>query len=224
MRRKASTPSSAPITSIKGYVQFLLKTATSTDPPLLTNSLASIDKQVSKLTRLISDLLDLTKVDSKDFTLNKEVFNINELVKEAVAEVQNTSLAHTLIIHQKGEYFVEADKTRIFQAITNYLSNAVKYSPKADKVIINIYSSGRNVVVSVQDFGIGIAKKDQAKIFERFYRVHGKDENTFPGFGIGLFIVREIINRHNGKTWLESEKNKSTTFYFSLPRHLQKIK
>src|SRR5258706_8147260 len=83
--RMASHELKTPITSIKGYVQFLLKTATSTDPPLLTNSLASIDKQVSKLTRLISDLLDLTKVDSKDFTLNKEVFNMNELVKEAVA-------------------------------------------------------------------------------------------------------------------------------------------
>jgi signal transduction histidine kinase len=89
-------------------------------------------------------------------------------------------------------------------------------------VIIEIGSSGKNVVVSVKDSGIGIVKKEQDKIFERFYRVQGKDENTFPGFGIGLFVVQEIIKRHNGKTWLESQKNKGSTFYFSIPLHSQK--
>jgi signal transduction histidine kinase len=103
--------------------------------------------------------------------------------------------------------------------LINFLANAIKYSPAADKIITRIQPGRQEVIVSVQDFGIGIGAADQAKIFERFYRVQGRDEQTYPGFGIGLFIVQEIISRHGGKSWVESKRGEGSVFYFSLPIH-----
>jgi signal transduction histidine kinase len=100
----------------------------------------------------------------------------------------------------------------------NLLTNAVKYSPKTNSIEVNIYKPSQNIIsISIKDQGIGIDKKDHEKIFERFYRVEGKTEQTYPGFGIGLFIASEIINRHNGTISVESEKSKGSTFTFTLP-------
>ena len=97
------------------------------------------------------------------------------------------------------------------------LTNAIKYSPAANKVNVELYIEQNSAIVSVQDFGIGMDSEELLKIFDRFYRVSGEDEVTFPGFGIGLFIVKDIMDRHKGKIWAESEKNTGSTFYFSLP-------
>ncbi|HCN11700.1 MAG TPA: PAS domain-containing sensor histidine kinase, partial [Chryseobacterium sp.] len=97
--------------------------------------------------------------------------------------------------------------------------NAIKYSPQSDKVNVEMYVDGESAVVSVQDFGIGMEHDELTKIFERFYRVSGDDEETYPGFGIGLFIVQDILERHDGKIWVESKKNVGSKFYFALPLH-----
>ena len=101
--------------------------------------------------------------------------------------------------------------------MNNLLTNAIKYSPTANKVKVTLFVEGDCAVVSVQDFGIGMDSYELNKIFDRFYRVSGKDEVTFPGFGIGLFIVKDIMDRHKGKIWVTSEKNEGSTFCFSLP-------
>ena len=99
----------------------------------------------------------------------------------------------------------------------NFLTNAIKYSPNCNDILINCKIIGNEVSVAVTDSGIGISKIDQQKIFQRFYRVAGKDEKTFPGFGIGLFIASEIIQRHEGKIGVDSEPGKGSVFYFLLP-------
>lgn len=217
--KMASHELKTPVTSIKGYVQLLLKMYNDNSNELLTSSLITIDKQVSKLTKLITDLLDVTKIETGTLGLNKEVFNINELTRSMIKDMHQISASHQIILNEKNSQYILADKDRISQVLTNFFTNAIKYSPRADKVIVEISSLGNDVIVAVQDFGIGIASKDFQKIFERFYRVAGKDEKTFPGFGIGLFIVKEIIEGHNGKTWVESNKDQGSTFYFSLPIH-----
>ncbi|MEO6849639.1 MAG: ATP-binding protein, partial [Mucilaginibacter sp.] len=116
------------------------------------------------------------------------------------------------------DVFIEADRDRIGQVLINFLTNAVKYSPEATLIKVSSVIEGDNVVVSVEDAGIGISKNDQAKIFERFFRVEGKNEQTYPGFGIGLFIASEIIERHGGKIGVKSEPGKGSVFYFSLPQ------
>ena len=111
---------------------------------------------------------------------------------------------------------VYADKDRINQVLVNLFTNAIKYSPFANEVTVWVKNEDNHAFVTIKDNGIGIAAEDQDKIFERFYRVAGKDEKTFPGFGIGLFIVKEIIQRHNGNIWVTSEKGKGSAFTFML--------
>jgi two-component system CheB/CheR fusion protein len=149
--------------------------------------------------------------------LSKENFNINELISELSGDIQSTNSFHKIIFTPGIETSLFADKDRISQVLINLIVNAIKYSPKADKVIISTQLQTDEIIVSVQDFGIGIDTDDHKKVFERFYRVQGKNEKTFPGFGIGLFIAKEIISNHNGKIWVESEKDKGSVFYFSLP-------
>jgi PAS domain S-box-containing protein len=217
--KMASHELKTPVTSIKGYVQLLQKLHEHDGNTMLNTYLSTIDKQVSKLTLLITDLLDVTKIETGTLQLNKQPFQIDELVVSIAEDMQHTSPTHRIMIGENTPQVVFGDSDRISQVLINYITNAIKYSPKADKIIIDVRSTATDVIVSVQDFGIGITAKDHRKIFERFYRVQGKDEQTFPGFGIGLFIVQEIIGRHHGQTWVESEKDKGSVFYFSLPLH-----
>lgn len=221
--RMASHELKTPITTIKGYVQLLLTSVEPNTDNFIANSLSTIDKQVSKLTRLITDMLDLTKIESGTFRLVKEVFSINDLAKEIICEMRGPTLKHTITLYETDNYMVYADKDRITQVFTNYIGNAIKYSPNANKIIIRIGANHKEVFVEVEDFGIGIIKSEQEKVFQRFYRAKTGEAQTFPGFGIGLYIVREIIRSHNGRAYVKSEYNKGSIFYFTLPLHLPGI-
>jgi PAS domain S-box-containing protein len=213
----ASHELKTPVTTIKAYVQLLLSQGFTQQDQLLIKSLSTIDKQITKLAKLITDLLDVTKIEMGSFHTDKETFSITELIREIGDSIQATAHSHRIIFDQSTDIFVTADKDRITQVLANLLTNAIKYSPNGDKIIIGINTNPGEIVVSIQDFGIGMANKDHERIFERFYRAEGTDSKTFPGFGIGLFIVKEIISRHKGKVWVKSEKNSGSTFYFSLP-------
>jgi signal transduction histidine kinase len=220
--KMASHELKTPVTSIKGYTQLLLSALKEDEsrvsPLLIKSSLVSVDKQITRLTRLMSELLDLSKIEAGMLVLNKETFNLNELVIETVQDILYTNSKHNINIFHDFECHIDGDKDRIGQVLINFLTNAIKYSPNADKVEVWIRQSERNCVsVSVRDFGIGIDEKDHEKIFERFYRAGGKEEQTFPGFGIGLFIAKEIIQRHGGTIGLISEKGIGSVFTFTLP-------
>jgi PAS domain S-box-containing protein len=214
--KMASHELKTPVTTIKGYVQLLLK-MNKDGEPFLSNSLQTIDKQVFKLTKLITDLLDVTKIETGSLELNREKFFIADTVNEIAEELETTTQTHAITIHQHANPEVYADKDRIAQVFINLFTNAIKYSPKAKAIVVDINTVENNIIIAVKDFGIGISPDDLPKIFERFYRASGKDEKTFPGFGIGLFIVNEIINLHHGKIWVESEKDKGSVFYVLLP-------
>jgi PAS domain S-box-containing protein len=214
----ASHELKTPVTTIKAYVQLLLKQCMNEKDSLLAKSLFTIDKQITKLAKLIADLLDVTKIEMGSFHANKENFSLTELLKDVINNIQATTNTHQVHFNNPVDVLVYADKDRITQVLTNLLINAIKYSPNADKVIAGIVVKANEVIVTIQDFGIGMAHKDHKKIFDRFYRAeHPEGTILFPGFGIGLFIVKEIIANHKGKVWVESEKNKGSTFYFSLP-------
>ncbi|HMU08146.1 MAG TPA: PAS domain S-box protein, partial [Kaistella sp.] len=208
-----------PVTTIKGYVQLLKKMRGESDDKFLVNSLNTIEKQVNKLTALIGDLLDISRIESGKLPLNKKEFSLLELVTETIEDIKASEQSHQINFELKHTSDIEvfADKERITQVLNNLLTNAIKYSPQSDKVNVEMYVDGESAVVSVQDFGIGMEHDELTKIFERFYRVSGDDEETYPGFGIGLFIVQDILERHDGKIWVESKKNVGSKFYFALP-------
>jgi two-component system CheB/CheR fusion protein len=119
-------------------------------------------------------------------------------------------------VNEGGKYEVYADRYRIGQVLTNLISNAIKYSPEADEIVIDTRQEGDKVFVSVTDFGIGISESDQKKVFDRFFRGSGRVKNSFPGIGIGLYISAEIIERHNGSIKVESNDGRGSVFTFSL--------
>jgi two-component system phosphate regulon sensor histidine kinase PhoR len=144
---------------------------------------------------------------------------VTELVEETVQDVRHTTSQHTIIVHNDFKGTLSADKDRISQVLINLLTNAIKYSPEAGNIDVYVNGNKETVNIKVKDHGIGIDKKDQELIFQRFYRVEGKNEQTYPGFGIGLFIVSEIVHRHNGTVSVESEKNQGSAFIITLPLH-----
>jgi len=222
--KMASHELKTPITSINGYVQLLLNIYNESDDQRLhlskttvKSSLTTIAKQITKLTRLVSELLDLSKIESGKLELHQTEFDLADMVEETVQDVRHTTSKHAIILHNDFEGKVFADKDRIAQVLLNLLTNAIKYSPNSDHVEVVVEGDREIATIKVRDHGIGIDKKDQAKIFERFYRVEGKSEQTFPGFGIGLFIASEIIHRHSGSITVESEKGKGSVFTVTLP-------
>ena len=213
----ASHELKTPITSVKGYVQILMSMYKDTGDEFLNKSLYTVNKQINTLTNLITDLLDLSKIKSGSLQLSQDHFHINGLINETIKEIQHTQPGCTITFTHAEDVLVFADRERIGQVIINFLTNAIKYSPNCKDVHISSSIVNNDVSVAVADTGIGISKDNQQKIFQRFYRVAGKDEKTFPGFGIGLFIASEIIQRHNGKIGVQSNPGKGSVFYFTLP-------
>jgi signal transduction histidine kinase len=214
--KMASHELKTPVTTIKGYVQ-LLQTRVQDKDLFLADSLATIDRQVSKLTKLIIDLLDATRIETGQLPIRKESFHINEVLNALAKDVGTVSTSHKIVMHQYADALVHADKDRIAQVFSNLVDNAIKYSPGSSSIIIDVNADDDMVTVAIKDSGIGIAAGEEDKIFERFYRVNGHSESTYPGFGIGLYIVKEIVSLHYGNVWVKSEKGKGSTFFVSLP-------
>lgn len=213
----ASHELKTPVTSIKGYVQLLKSRYQNSDDVFLNNALNILNKQVAILSTLISDLLDVSKIKSGSLLLKKSKFFINELVEDVIQEIQQINSKHQIIFCTESNNQVFADRESITQVLINFLTNAVKYSPDSLNIHVKSNQEKDHVRISVSDRGIGLKEADRKKVFERFYRVEGKNEKNFPGFGIGLFIASEIIRKHEGKIGVDSMMGKGSKFYFDLP-------
>lgn len=209
----ASHELKTPLTVIKGHLEWLaLESQNGMNKSSVTKALIHIDR----LSDLVSSLLDVSKVDGGALQLNLASFNISDLLNESIETVMATEKTHQIMLENCLDCIVVADRQRIEQAVTNLLLNAIKYSPDADKVLVRCKTEGDDVVVSVQDFGIGIPADQLDKVFSRFYRVEGLAP-SFSGLGIGLYITSEIIKRHHGDIWVESEIGKGSVFSFKIP-------
>ena len=215
----ASHELKTPVTSLKAYTQILQSTFDDEKNEQAVEMLSKMDKQIDKLTTLIVDLLDVTKIDKGELIFEMEKFDFNEVVKEITEEMQRTTKTHKIILKLNPCDPIKADRNRIGQVIVNFISNAIKYSPRGDKIIIETFCEDNKVKLSVQDDGIGIPEEEHKNIFRRFFRVSGKDNYTFPGMGLGLYISSEIIKRHDGRIFFESDEGKGSTFSFEINSH-----
>ena len=213
----ASHELKTPLTSLKGFTNLLQRRLTKQGDMQALHFLARMEEQLDKLTKLVSELLDVTKMQTGKLEFREEPFFLNELVRETLENLQGTTETHHLQLEEVTDVQVPGDKDRLGQVLINLLTNAIKYSPEADTVIVRVSADEHNAIVSVQDFGIGIAETHQEKIFERFYQVNDDTEKTFPGLGIGLYISSQIVRGHHGRLWVESVKGAGATFYVSLP-------
>jgi two-component system phosphate regulon sensor histidine kinase PhoR len=213
----ASHELKTPITSVMGFTQILQKRFRKQGDDQSLHFLDRMNTQLTKLTDLINSLLDISKMQAGELTYQNEPFDLDGLVRETIEIVQAATYTHRILLVESVKVSVFGDQDRLAQVLTNLLTNAIKYSPGADKVIVCVTIDGDNAVVSVQDFGIGIAREHQQRIFDRFYQAADPERRTFSGLGIGLYISHEIIKRHAGRIWVESKKGQGSVFRFSIP-------
>jgi PAS domain S-box-containing protein len=210
----ASHELKTPLATIGGYLQILSRI--NTDP----NSKRFVDKtlqQLKKLTALVNDLLDVSKIEAGKLGFTMEPFDLKPLIDDAIELIQYSTNKYIISFNTQSEHCeIIADSQRIEQVLVNLLTNAIKYSPGADKVEVSLSCSATEATVSIRDYGLGIAADKLIQIFSRFYRVDDASP-IISGLGIGLYLSHEIINRHNGKLWAESEPGRGSIFYFTLP-------
>ncbi|WP_411274574.1 ATP-binding protein [Daejeonella sp.] len=208
----ASHELKTPLTSIKAFNQIMARSAPEGNLSKFVNKSA---EHIYRLERLIADLLDVTKINAGKLRYNFEEFPVHEMLLHAKENFQYND-THSIIIQNSANVIVMGDRFRLEQLLDNLLANAIKYSPEADRVVINCTKDDESLIISVQDFGIGIDVEKIEKLFDRYYRV----DNTamrFEGLGLGLYISHEIIKRHQGRIWVESEPGKGSTFYVKFP-------
>jgi PAS domain S-box-containing protein len=210
----ASHEMKTPLTTAKGYIELLLLSLSEENETTLYATKASL--AVERLNNLVTDLLDSSKVQNGQLDYTNTTFDFNKLVEETLENFQLSAKNHRLQKVGNCLQQINADRDRVQQVLINLLSNAVKYSPKADKVLIILEEQHGTIQVSIHDFGVGMSAKHLDKIFDRYYRVE-EHAVHFQGLGIGLYISKNIIERHGGKMWAESEPEKGSIFYFTLP-------
>ena len=211
----ASHELKTPITTAKAFVQLLEHSLQKDDhADLIFAEKAST--AIDKLNHLVGELLDVSRIQHGKMGYNITTFNFTKMVRDAVESVQVTDATHSIEIKGSIRKTVKGDEERLNQVLVNLLTNAIKYSPGAAKIIVTLKQEKDMIRISVKDNGNGISKKNLNKIFDRYFREDNK-KSTIKGLGIGLSITKEIISRHGGKIWAESEPGKGSTFHFTLP-------
>jgi two-component system sensor histidine kinase VicK len=206
-----------PLTSLSAYVQMLLTKAKNNEDSFTASALDKAKTQVKKMTTMINGFLNVSRLESGKIHIDKQLFDMKDLVKEAEEEVRATIGSHDIVFEPVEETLVTADRDKIGHVINNFISNAVKYSPVGSTINVACITVGRNAQISVKDQGIGIKPADIDKLFERYYRVENVSTKSISGFGIGLYLCSEIIERHSGSIWVESTVGEGSTFHFSIP-------
>jgi signal transduction histidine kinase len=206
-----------PLTALKAYVQMLNNWAKKQKDSFTIGALSKVEKQVKKMLNMINSLLNLSGAEAGKIHVNKQEFAIDELISEVIEETIFITSSHNITVAPCDRVMVCADRDKIEQVMVNLLSNAAKYSGKEEPIEVTCTKEQKTLTVSIRDQGIGISPDDIDKLFLPHYRAQTKETEKIAGFGIGLYLCSEIINRHEGKIWVESEPGHGSTFKFTLP-------
>jgi len=212
-----------PLASVKGYCRSMLRNYEKLTDEEKRDSLDEINQASDRLTELIENLLQLSKFEAGGFSMQKEFTNIAYIIRQAVDEIRQraqkhhfaTQLPHTLPM-------VEIDAHRIRQVLDNLLNNAVSYSSEGTEISVQCESKEGEVVISIQDQGVGISSQEIDRVFDRFYRAASGQFEKIGGVGLGLAICKHIVEAHRGRIWAESALGQGSTFIFTLPLMAEK--
>lgn len=206
-----------PVSTISAYLEFMQANLSKNDDKKLIQYADIMGEQVRRLTSLINGLTNSSHIRAVGFDYNEEIFNIDELITITIDGLQKNLKTHTIQKQGKDLGYVRGDKHRIGQVLINLLTNAVKYSPNSSTVLVKTTVKDGRVIIGIQDYGIGISKENQKKVFKRFFKINKNNTQPYHGLGLGLDISSQIIHHHKGKMWIDSEEGKGTQFNFSLP-------
>ena len=206
----ASHELNTPLTTLKGYIQLA-----NMNPEITASLLPRMEKQTVRLSAIIADLLDVSKIQNGKLSLNFSKTQLADIVNDSIESVtQNAATIHNHFFVEDMEVYADAQK--IGQVLINLLNNAIKYSPENPVITVTTTRLGNQVQISVADNGSGIAPEDVKKIFNLFYRV-GKSREYTEGLGVGLYLSQQIMEGHRGKIWVESKPGEGSTFFISFP-------
>jgi PAS domain S-box-containing protein len=208
-----------PVSLIKGYAGTLRREDANWDEATLQQSLEVIEEESDRLNDLIDNLLEASRLQAGGYELKTEEMRLDLLAERVVDRFRHQTTDHLLSTEFPAEFpTVRADYDRMEQVLNNLVSNALKYSPTGGTIRVQGWREGEWVCVAVSDEGMGISKRDQERIFDRFYRAEEVMTSTTKGAGLGLYLVRAIITAHGGRIWVQSEKGHGATFVFALRR------
>jgi two-component system phosphate regulon sensor histidine kinase PhoR len=210
-----------PLSTIKGYAETLLDGALKEE--VAFSFVQVIKRHTDRLTKIVEDLLMLSKIESREFPMHREPLSLAEIIDDVLDLLQGAAEKKKVTFskdHPPEPLLVEADRNDLEQILFNLLDNAVKYNREGGKVLISVArKDAKEIEVSIQDNGIGIPKEDLPRLFERFYRVDKGRSKELGGTGLGLSIVKHLVQAHGGKVWAESQLGEGSTFYFTLPAY-----
>lgn len=209
-----------PVAIIKGYAETLRRPEARRNVALADEMLATIIEESDRLARLVDELLDVSRLQAGGLPFQDvEAVDLRGIVRRVMDRYQPQTQRHTLTAEfPEGFPTVDGDPRRLEQALDNLISNAVKYSPQGGPVQITASITPAEVLLAVQDTGVGIPWAEQERIFERFYRVEGPETRAVAGTGLGLYLTRAIVQAHGGRIWVESIPGHGATFFVALPR------
>lgn len=213
-----------PMTSIKGYVDILLMGVAGELTEQQARFLSVVQQNTERLTVLVNDLLDLSRIEAGQINLSLQPLNLGDIVNEVMEEIKQLSITDNKTMNFKVDLPpnlppITGDPGRVQQILVNLLGNAYHYTPADGEIHLKARSVGEDVQIDIQDNGIGISPKEQERIFERFYRGDNQMVYATSGTGLGLSIVLKLINMHHGRIWVQSSgiKGEGSTFSFTLP-------
>jgi PAS domain S-box-containing protein len=212
----ASHELKTPLTSMKGFLQILERNVKKDGNRVYETLMAKANKPLNKLTGIVNDLLDVTRIQNGKLEINKKHFSVDSLISDCLVQIEFDLQGKEPRVDGNIEEVIYGDKFRLEDVLINLLTNAAKYSPQNDEIIITATKLPDKIKIAVTDFGIGISKDKLPYVFDRFFRVENTSQN-YPGLGMGLYISSEIIKLHGGEIGVESELGKGSTFWFTLP-------
>jgi len=210
-----------PVTSLRGYAQLVLRRLSRTELPdraELSRALEIIDQQADRLARLVTQLLDLSRLEAGRLTLDRAEADIAALAQQVVDGARATTDRHQFVVRADGPVRAEVDPLRLEQVLINLVDNAVRYSPDGGEIEVEIGSNGREspaVRIAVRDHGVGIAPEHLPYVFDRYYQAH--QLGRFGGMGLGLHIAKQIVEQHGGRIEAERPPDGGSRFVVTLP-------
>lgn len=212
----ASHELKTPLTTIVGYMQLMERLMPPESSDKFRTIVAKTGRYVHRLNHLLTELLDVSRIQTGNIELHREEFDFDRMVIETIEGIRAASPTRKIEVSGFTGLMYNGDESHLVQVVSNLLSNALKYSPDNQSVRVQLTKISDFIKLSVTDRGMGIGDDELTKVFDRFYRV-GEVQRHFPGMGIGLYICQQIIHNHNGTIWVESKKNEGSTFSFTLP-------
>jgi PAS domain S-box-containing protein len=206
-----------PLTSLKAYLQILQQMGVNIETSRQQGMLEKSLKQVDYMNNMINGFLNVSRLDSAQMYIDKTIFDFHSLLSEIEDEVLSTTRTHKFLFKSSTKTLLLGDREKIAQVLHNLIGNAIKYSPLDSLITVEYLKTGGSLKVSVKDEGKGISSEDQERIFERYYRVKEIKKGSVTGFGIGLYLCKEIIELHNGTIEVQSSEAEGSVFSFYLP-------